>query len=168
MSEDTARAFQIYHDAAVKYDYYVTGAAGAVCAFVVTSFKPERLAISANSLELLALLVLLFSVIAGFKRIHNNLWGYKAAAYNVLARAHETELAVVLRSQAATPGQTQAPAPDLEALLNTIRAFIPKTDEVLKKATDRSEIWSRLQHYALAVGAFMLVVARVLTAYAAS
>ncbi|QSI78679.1 hypothetical protein [Niveibacterium microcysteis] len=56
-----------------KFDYFVLGVVGALCAFVGQSYKPGRLGFNPAALELIALLVLVFSVVAGFRRIEQTL-----------------------------------------------------------------------------------------------
>lgn len=52
-----------------KFDYFVLGALGALCAFIGQGFKPSKLGWNPTSLELIALLALVCAVIFGFRRI---------------------------------------------------------------------------------------------------
>jgi hypothetical protein len=64
-------AYDVYQKAAQQFDYAVTGATGAMCTYILQAFKPKRVDFSPYTLELLALLVLIASVILGFKLIQS-------------------------------------------------------------------------------------------------
>jgi len=52
-----------------KFDYFVLGVLGALCAYISQTYKPERVGLNPGTLELLALLVLVLGAILGFRRI---------------------------------------------------------------------------------------------------
>jgi hypothetical protein len=56
-------------DGQQKFDYFILGVIGAVCAFIGQSFRPQQLGINPSSLELIAVLTLFGAGVAGFKRI---------------------------------------------------------------------------------------------------
>ncbi len=64
-------AYDVYQKATQQFDYAVTGGTGAMCTYILQTFKPKRVDFSPYSLELLALLVLIVSVILGFKLIES-------------------------------------------------------------------------------------------------
>src|ERR1035441_3509500 len=58
-----------YQKAAQQFDYLVTGATGALCTYILQTFRPKRIDLSPYTLELLALAVLILSVYLGFRMI---------------------------------------------------------------------------------------------------
>lgn len=54
---------------AEKFDYFILGVLGALCAYISQNYKPEKLAINPGTVELLALLILVLAAIIGFRRI---------------------------------------------------------------------------------------------------
>lgn len=56
-----------------KFDYFVLGVVGAICAFIAQGYRPTRLGLNPSTLELVALLGLVLAVIAGFRRIEQTL-----------------------------------------------------------------------------------------------
>lgn len=52
-----------------KFDYFMLGALGALCAFIGQGYKPSKLGLNPTSMELIALLALVSAVIFGFWRI---------------------------------------------------------------------------------------------------
>ena len=52
-----------------KFDYFILGVVGALCAFISQTYKAEQIGINPGTLELIALLVLVLAAIFGFRRI---------------------------------------------------------------------------------------------------
>ena len=69
--ERSTVVYDIYQKAAQQFDYAVTGATGAMCTYILQTLKPKRVDFSPYSLETLALLVLIVSVIFGFKLLES-------------------------------------------------------------------------------------------------
>jgi hypothetical protein len=69
--ERSVVAYDLHQKAAQQLDYAVTGATGAMCTYILQTFKPKRLDFSQYTLEMAALLVLVASVILGFKLLEN-------------------------------------------------------------------------------------------------
>ena len=68
-ADDIAKTHEDYLRIVDKFDYFVVGAAGALCAYVAQHYEPAKLGANPSTLELAALLILVGSVIAGFKRL---------------------------------------------------------------------------------------------------
>lgn len=56
-----------------KFDYFMLGILGTLCAFIGQGYKPSKLGFNPASLELIALLALVSAVIFGFRRIEQTL-----------------------------------------------------------------------------------------------
>jgi hypothetical protein len=69
--ERSIAAYDIYQKAAQQFDYAVTGVTGAMCTYVLQTFKAKSIDFSPYTLELLSLLVLIASVFLGFKLIES-------------------------------------------------------------------------------------------------
>jgi hypothetical protein len=68
-TERSDKLYEAARDAQQKFDYFMLGVIGAVCAFIGQSFRPQQLGLNPSSLELLAVLTLFGAGVAGFKRI---------------------------------------------------------------------------------------------------
>lgn len=68
-SESVNAAFKLWRDAAEKFDYFVLGATGAICAYVLQTFQPSRLGLNVQTLQLIGLLVLFSSAYASYRRL---------------------------------------------------------------------------------------------------
>jgi len=58
------------NEASQKFDYFITGMTGALCAYISQTFKPSILSYTPETLELISLVVLIMSLAFGFLRIH--------------------------------------------------------------------------------------------------
>ncbi len=70
-TERSDKLFEASRDAQVKFDYFVLGIVGALCAFVGQSFEPSPLGWNPSTMELTALLLFVGSAVAGFRRIES-------------------------------------------------------------------------------------------------
>jgi hypothetical protein len=64
-------AFSGYREGEQKFDYFVTGVAGALFAYLATNYTPRKLSISPDSLEPLSLIFLALAFFYGMKRIQS-------------------------------------------------------------------------------------------------
>ena len=68
----TARSDGVYEkwrESTEKFDYFILGVLGALCAYISQTYKAERLGLNPGTLDLLALLVLVLAAVFGFRRI---------------------------------------------------------------------------------------------------
>ncbi len=101
-----AKAYERWQISTEKFDYFVTGGTGALCAFVAQTGHFTRLGWNPSTLEAIALLILIASVVAGFMTIERMNDGMY---YNHLQLHHETR-ARYLRFELDThPDQQQFP-----------------------------------------------------------
>lgn len=70
-TERSDKVHEGWRQASEKFDYFITGVTGALCAYITQTFKVQPLSVSPNTAELGALLLLVASVYAGFKRIES-------------------------------------------------------------------------------------------------
>ena len=102
--ERNIAAYDHYQKASQQFDYVVTGATGALCTYILQTFRPKRIDLSPYSLELLALLVLVVSVIVGFKMIESKVTGLGVNAEWLRNSARLGALVAALPKVSSTPG----------------------------------------------------------------
>lgn len=61
--------YEKWRESTERFDYFVLGVLGALCAYISQTYKAERIGVNPGTLELLALLVLVLAAIIGFRRI---------------------------------------------------------------------------------------------------
>jgi disulfide bond formation protein DsbB len=80
MSEFTIKTYEYWREASQRFDYFVTGITGALCAYIIQHFIPQRLSFSPYLLELSAVLFLLASFIVGLRQIEHKVVLLKCGA----------------------------------------------------------------------------------------
>ena len=166
-SERSDSVFAYHRAASEKFDYFVTGLTGALCAYISQTFTPERISLSPASLELAALLILVASVFAGFKRIEISLVATRYNAHTLRLQEQRGQLVSKLGGSPlvnSATGEILSPV-SVQTKIQVITEVLPEFD---KNATDNSEAsgnWYHARNWLLMVGFLMLVASRVWHAY---
>jgi hypothetical protein len=95
-------AYGYWREASDKFDYFVTGVTGALTAYVEQTLHPFRLGANPQTIELVALVLLVSSVVVGLKRIEATiqLYGlqqnrlYREEARGALVKASQHPMAI--------------------------------------------------------------------------
>jgi hypothetical protein len=152
-----------------KFDYFILGVICAICAFIAQGYKPAKLGINPATLELVALLVFVLAVVAGFRRIEQTLLvtvlnqrelhAFEARG-GMLAKMSEGKTIInEATGELFTPQQAEARVAELT---KTIRDTQP-----LLAAAKTSAHTQYKRRNGLALAAFLLLLAaRVWSAYA--
>lgn len=166
-TERSDGVYGTWRNSTEKFDYFVLGVLGALCAFISQTYKAERIGINPGTLELLALLVLVLGAVFGFRRIeainqatlinHQILHSYEI-------RGGFVELIQKGPGFNAQTGETYTPAfakIEIAKLNKKLEHLHPKIEEVQNRA---------LRHYhrrnALTIiGFLMLLAAKLFSAY---
>jgi hypothetical protein len=68
-TERSDALFKSWRESTEKFDYFMLGVLGALCAYVAQGYKPARIGINSGTAELIALLLLVLAAVLGFRRI---------------------------------------------------------------------------------------------------
>lgn len=150
-----------------KFDYFILGVVGALCAYISQTYKAERLGVNPGTLELLALLTLVLAAVLGFRRIEATILATTINHRILHANERRGVLASVVQSGPGLntqTGQTYTPeyaAEEIPRITEQIRQLQPKLIATQNKA---------LRHYKLRnaltlAGFLMLLAAKVFSAY---
>ena len=71
--ERSDKVYETWRQAVEKFDYFILGVTGALCAYISQVYKPAQVGLNPGTLELLALLLLVASAVAGFRRVENTI-----------------------------------------------------------------------------------------------
>ena len=167
------RSFELYgthQEVSQKFDYFVLGATGAVCAYILQTFRPQRIAMSPNTLELVAVLLLVASVFAGFRRIESTV--SIARGNHDLAKLTEERDALWEASQGGQTAVRRQGSGEIESAeqartrmqqLTISRAALR---EVMDETTvPRAKFWYQTRNRLIAAGVLTLIAARIWAAY---
>lgn len=163
-SERTDRLFEMGREAGEKYDYFMTGLAAALTAYLGENFEPSFSPLAmADVIEAVAILVLIGSVASGIKRISvtNHVLRVGQAKIETIDRIETIQQAIgnpqaVVRIRGLgnlSPSQLQDLLPDLERM----RA---ESQDLQTKLMKRAALSAQLRDLLLLVGFLTLVIAR--------
>ena len=159
--------FEYYRSASEKFDYFIVGLTGTLCAYISQTFSVKPISLSPQTLELAALLVLVMSVVAGFKRIELSLM---AARYNAhTLRVQEQKGQLVSKYQGgdlvnSSTGEVLSPLA-VQTKIQVLSEVLPDFEKSMNKCAVWAGRWYHIRNWLLMVGFFMLVASRVWSAY---
>ena len=167
MSEHPLKAYEHWRDASQRFDYFVTGATGALCAYIAQHLEPKRLGLSPYTLELLALGVLIVSIVLGFKLIEDKVHLLKASAQKLA----KEELYGALISKFRGGYLINQPSGDIlgPETVTTQIAGLPIEISFLKEKEDKlvesSGVAYRWRNRSLILGVSLLAISRIIIPY---
>ena len=167
----TDRSDQLHADwraSTEKFDYFVLGALGALCAFIGQGYKPSKLGLNPTSLELIALLALVFAVIFGFRRIEQTL--LVTALNQRELHANEARGGMVAKMQDGRHLVNEATGQifnreQAEKRVVEFTEVIKRTRPALEAAKSAAHKHYRWRNWFALSGFFLLLAARVWAAY---
>ena len=165
-TERSDKLFEAYRVASVRFDYFILGVVGALCAFIGQSFHPSRLGWNPDTGQLVALLMFVGSAIAGFKRIEktNELINVNAHCL----RLQEERGALTLTSGSGVinraTGDVYSEA-EVVQRVDYISRVIPSEMHRLSKLGEATWRAYNVRNWLLLVGFLILMGARVWLAY---
>ncbi len=166
-TERSDKVHDTWRQASEKLDYFITGLTGALCAYISQTFQPEKISLSPGTLELISLLILVFSVFSGFKRIekiiqshaYNHRSLYIAEQTGELVSNYSSGLAVNKET-----GEVLTPA-QIEERVRKLKEVKPDVDKFADDAASAAGFWYTIRNYALLVGFLTLVASKVWAVY---
>lgn len=160
-------AYNYWREASDKFDYYVTGLTGALAAYIGQALRPVPLGVNPQTVELVALVLLVTSVVFGFKRIETSVHIFQVQAKHLYAQEvagssmAATQQPISINTQT---GELFSAAQLLQRSKSHSEAAAqlePVIDHAIKRAT-----WLyRWRNDTLFLGFGVLVAARLLPAY---
>lgn len=153
-----------------KFDYFVTGGTGALCAYIAQKGQFGILGMTPQTLELAALMVLVLSVAAGFKKMEAV---QLLLQWNSRILDSNEKTLMFNRDLLASPAKERFSYDALGLLTrNQVEQLVKdgitaQTNDEAGSARDNHKhlIYSRLRSWSLAIGFMMLVAARVWAPY---
>ena len=160
--------FEYYRASEERFEYFLLGVSLALCAYVGQTIKPEKIGVTPYTLEVVSLVLLVCSVIIGFKRAEQvvliNLLNHQ------ILHQRETRRAFFLGFkgeplQELGTGKVYRTQEEVNAEVKGIDALIAQKGTELGTAKEKSMRYYRLRNRFLIVGFVGLLVARILEPY---
>ena len=166
-TERSDKVFDNWRQGIEKFDYFVLGVTGALCAYISQTYKPEKLGFNPGTLELLSLVLLVCAAIAGFKRVETTI---EITRLNHRAlRANEERGVLISKSPSQallneSTGDILSPQM-VQQHLNDLARAISNLDLQIKNAQSSALLSYHIRNLLILVGFIALVLAKTLSAY---
>lgn len=170
MSHESAKIlYQVTQSAEQKFEYFLTGAIGAMFAYTVQNYTPHRLDFSPSTLEPIAIICLAGAFICGLKRIecvfHVSGIGYQQ--HQEIGDAEKKEAAIWMivtepeKHQARQGSTLESLEKEAQAHRGRAQSAEPLLDSLNTKVKRYYTYRNRLMH----AGFFLVVVAKIAVPY---
>ena len=167
-TERSDRVYENWRTSAEKFDYFVLGILGALCAYIANNFEPGRLGVNPKTLELIALVSFFASAVLGFVRVEATV--LLTSLNHRYLRLNEQRGSLTQQLQSGRPflnsatGQIYAPQ-DAQAEIFEINRTLPKIDQQMASSNSRAEFAYSWRNRLVLIGFLVLIGARVWGAY---
>lgn len=166
-TERSDKVFETWRQAVEKFDYFILGVTGALCAYISQVYKPAKLGVNPASLELLALTLLVAAAVAGFRRVESTI--QVTSLNHHYLRANEERGVLISKSNGGpliNESTGDILSPDMAARhVETMTQSIRLLHQQLEKARSAAERSYNVRNMLLIVGFSTLVAAKVWSAY---
>ncbi|MEA2205049.1 MAG: hypothetical protein QOE77_1825 [Blastocatellia bacterium] len=167
MTDRSIVAYEHYRDATQRFEYFILGVSGALCAYVGQHLTPQKIGMKPYGIELVSLLLLVGSIILGFKRIEKII-----ACHNLnhsLLSLYEQRGQLVTNSK----GQPLVNAASGESLsaegttrrIAELEQAIPARQKAFDRIAAQANTYYKIRNWFLGVGFLGLLVSKVVTPY---
>ena len=167
-TERSDKLYATWRDSTEKFDYFILGVTGALCAFISQTYKPVKIGINAGTLEVIALLILVLAVVAGFRRLektllitainHQELHAYEARGGMVANLKPDQQILNQATGQVFSP----------EAATKRIAELTESIEQLQRQVAPIQQVAERHYHarnYLTLIGFLLVVAAKVWSAY---
>jgi hypothetical protein len=166
-TERSDAVYGYWRDASEKFDYFVTGLTGALVAFIGERLQPTPLGPNAATVEVAALLLLIASVMVGFKRIEVVVTSFRLMYQRTYRQ--EARGALVSAYQGggllnSSTGDVLSPV-EIEHKVGVLEAETDAAEKHLEELAVSSASLYRWRNRLLLAGFLTLVASRILAAY---
>lgn len=167
-TERSDKVYDTWRQANEKFDYFVTGLTGALCAYISQTYNPGKISLSPGTLELISLLILIFSVFSGFRRIEKTIQTHRYNHRSLYIAEQTGELVSNYSSGLAVnknTGEVLTTA-QIQERVRVLKEAKPEVDKFADDAASAAGFWYTIRNYSLLFGFLFLVASKVWAVYA--
>lgn len=165
MSEQSNILFQHTREGAQRFEYFLLGISLALCAYVGQTVRPEKLGFSPYTLEVVSVVILIGSIVTGFKRIEAMI---ATSSLNHDVVDLQARRARLVKREPSLDERTGAVLNEfqMDYAISEMTRVLPGRQEALLAAVTKARRYYRLRNWLLAIGFCGLFAGRILSAYA--
>ncbi|WP_372014323.1 hypothetical protein [Pseudoxanthomonas sp. 10H] len=166
--ERSDRLYDTWRTSAEKFDYFVLGILGALCAYIANGFEAEVIGANPKTLELVALAALFGSALCGFFRVESTILLTRLNHKYLRANEQRGLLTQQISSGStflnSATGQIYS-LQHAQAEIAAIEQALPSINKQMESAGRRAEATYASRNRLVVLGFLLLVGSRVWTAY---
>jgi len=168
MTNGRPQAFEHYRDASQRFEYFVLGVSVALIAYAGQALIPRKIGVSAYTLEIIGILLIIVAVVISFKRLEKLIFGLQITVRLVDAQEHRALLAKVFieggnrhdlgRGELWKPG-------DMKQQIEEYDKIIPHYEKTIEEINVVAFRFYRWRNWLLICGFVTLFAGRILEPY---
>lgn len=167
MTERSVLAYQTWANAQEKFDYFVLGVIGALCAYLSQSIAPAPLAFNAGTLEIFALIVFIASAISAFLRLETAITLYSVGHQLLSLSEKKGQLVSNFEGGSMINKQTGQVLTVKKVAIEVavIDKALPELEKSVESLKQKTVVLYNVRNYLLLTGFLLLVGAKLWAAY---
>lgn len=150
-----------------KFDYFILAVLGALCAYISQNYSPEKIGVNPGTIEFLSLLILVLSVILGFRRIEQTNQSLRLNHQLLHSYERRGNLSEVIEKGTGTnrgTGEIYTPEYAMQETV-VLTSKIKTIEPLLKESQIKAKKYYNLRNYSMFLGFMLLIFAKLFSAY---
>ena len=168
MSSKSEQVFHNLKKSEQKFEYFMLGITVALFAYIGEKYKPEPISISQNTFELLALIFLVISIYAGFKRIEKNITS-QTLNFNKLHAGEKLnslkKAMLVDQPQIGENGEIFNPQKAIAQIQHIEKVAMPKYTSLTNDISKKGIWFYKIRNWGLILSFILLIISKIVGAY---
>lgn len=167
MENRSLLAYEHYRDAAQRFDYFVTGLIGALCAYIGQNIHPQKIGFTPNTLELVSLLIFVLAFLFCFKRLERSIQVF-SIGHQILDIGEKKGQLIPHIGKSQVLNESTGDIFSAEEVYKQINSFdksIPFLEMNLERVKKQSKRYYDLRNWAIFIGFISLLVSKIWSAY---
>jgi len=167
MTKPSVNAFEHYRSESQRFEYFMIGVSVALCAYIGQTIKPEKFAFSPYTLEVISVALIAASVVAGFKRLEQIVFGHQLNAdLRYLEERCGTLVAAFGKGGFVDEGSGELWDRDaMKQEIENIQRVLPDRRRQLEDVQGKLSRLYRWRNWLLAIGFVGLLLSKLLSPY---
>jgi hypothetical protein len=167
-TERSDALYKSWRESTEKFDYFMLGILGALCAYLTQGYKPDRIGLNPGTVEFVALLVLVLAAVLGFRRIEATNQATIINQRVLHANERRGVLTAIMHNGPKFNIQTgQSYSPEYAASqMPVLNSQIQSLEAQLERAEGKAFVSYRGRNVLTLVGFMLLLAGKIYSAYA--
>jgi hypothetical protein len=160
-------AYEHGRDASQRFEYFILGVSAGLCAYIGQTLAPQKLGFSPYTFEIVSLLLIVASVVAGFKRIEKLIMCHRLNAKFLHLAEERGELASNFSGKPlinTETGNIRTPE-QVEQRIKALGDAIPKCHQLFEKTSESANRYYKVRNWLLGVGFLGLLASKIVAPY---